>query len=158
MKGNNYAKEKAPDDIMEFQKECLEEVNDIKAWSDRYLVHDRSAFNSVGVDSFVCSQFPKIHGKPRVITLEFLYKKYSEHEDSPKSQKVFNKQICNIFINQFDSKQYTKLFGSKQKKFLRNIRYVQCEDDDSDRDHDSDRDADNDHNLDEYLNNMLADL
>ena len=154
VKGNNYTKEEAPSDIVDFQNECLEEINDIKTWSDRYLIHDTSAFNSVGVDSFVCSQFPKIHGKPRVITLEFLYKKYVEFENYPKSQLVFNKQICNIFINQFDSKLYTRLFGNR-KKFLRNIRYAQYEDDlDSDRD----SDADNDHNLNEYFNNMLTDL
>jgi len=156
IKGNNYAKKEAPADIVDFQNECLEEVNDIGAWADRYLVHDRSAFNSVGVDSFVCSQFPKIHNKPRVITLEFLYKKYSEHEDSPKSQRVFNKQICNIFINQFDARQVTKLFGGKKKKFLRNIRYIQYDDDeDDDRDSDADNDRDNDNDC---FNNMLADL
>jgi len=129
VKGDNYIKEKAPADTMEFQKECLEEVNDILTWSNRFLVHDRSAFNKNDLDSFICGQFPKIHNKPRVITLEFLYKKYAECENYPKSQLVFNKQICNIFINQFDSKHYTRLFG-KQKKFLRNIRYVAYEDND----------------------------
>lgn len=105
------------------QGECIDEIDTVRAWTEKYLVADTTPFN-LKTDKFLIDKFKGLTGKPRCITLEFLYKCYCKDEVDikPISELNFNKRISLIFPNNYDPRQTTTIFG-KKKRFISNFRY-----------------------------------
>lgn len=121
-KGNIDALKK-PKSIQDFNTENLEELNTVQGWSERMLVYDESVFDRFNHDDHVVNIFPKINGKPRMLTLEYLYKYYTKDCPGDEVQyKVFVRMITNVYSNIYEKKR-TSMFGGA-KYYIRDLRYV----------------------------------
>ena len=106
------------------EKTYKAEVDEIKSWTDQYLVYDKTPFDANSEkDKFICDRHPNIHGKARVMTLDSLYFNYKKDVNEPATYRCFNTRITTIFNDLYKKKQQTKLFG-KQKEFIQDIRYT----------------------------------
>jgi phage/plasmid-associated DNA primase len=121
---------KPPELFRKWNIEKISELDSVGSWCDEFLVEDKTKFSYDNkYDKKLIEIFgDKLIGKDRVITLDYLFDRYSKDIENGVNKKVFNSRISVIYMNIYDSKSKTKIFGG-QKLYLKKIRYNGFHDD-----------------------------
>ena len=123
--------------MLEWNNECIGEIDSIRVWCENNFIIDKSTFN-MDTDSFIINNFPNIEGKKRMITLDSMFHLYDKNNDTGYSKKNFNKRVAVIYNNIYNPKSKTKIFGNKLN-YIPYLRYTAYDDDNDDND-DNDND------------------
>lgn len=122
--GHDFTAMDAPLSLRDFAAECLEEIDTVRSWCNEYLAIDHSSFDRYAEkDAKLCEIFPNLHGKERMLTLDFAFEKYKANCENAVSDRDFKKQISLIYSDLFDRRKKTKCFGG-QRRYIRALRYT----------------------------------
>jgi phage/plasmid-associated DNA primase len=97
--GSDWTNIEAPIRQVEDEKSYKGEVDEIKSWTDQYVVYDKTPFDAnTEKDKFICGRHPNIDSKKRVMTLDSLYFNYKKDVTCATTYRDFITSITAILM------------------------------------------------------------